>query len=210
MGATIYRKGIDILLDAYTSEFSRDDDVCLVIKDNKQDVFYKNISYQEKIQSILQNPKSPEVLHINSFLAAADLANLYRTCDVGVFPYRAEGFAIPIAELMASGIPSIVPDFGASRDYTNSQNAFKIPAKNIKLPVGGRFKINTLNFTEEVDSVNFCEVDPDVLGENMREIFQLNADEIGKKGLAGRKFIKDNFSEDLIFEKMISAIEEII
>ena len=48
VGGTIARKGIDILLDAYTSQFTADDDVCLVIKDFGTDSFYKGQTCEER------------------------------------------------------------------------------------------------------------------------------------------------------------------
>lgn len=41
VGGTIRRKGFDRVLNAYLSEFTEDDDVCLVIKDMGADSFYR-------------------------------------------------------------------------------------------------------------------------------------------------------------------------
>ncbi|HET7290238.1 MAG TPA: glycosyltransferase, partial [Thermodesulfobacteriota bacterium] len=48
VGATVFRKGVDVLLEAFGEAFNAGDDVCLVIKDNPRDVFYSNIKYKDK------------------------------------------------------------------------------------------------------------------------------------------------------------------
>ena len=104
-----------------------------------------------------------------------DLAALYRACDVAVFPYRAEGFCIPILECMASGTPAIVPRFGACLDYCSDDTSYFTDAKRIRIPVHRRLTV-ALGFTDEVDEVDFCEVPVDVLAERMRQAMQGRAD----------------------------------
>ena len=171
VGRTIVRKGIDILLAAFAKAFTPDDDVCLVVKDNPNDVFYKGIDFRSRILELAADPAKPEIVYIDKYLSTSALASLYRACDAGVFPYRAEGFCLPILEAMACGVPSIVPRFGACLDFCSDQNAFFVAAKRINLPIHRIFAINTLGFEEQVDEVDFCEVPVDALAERMREVY---------------------------------------
>ena len=65
---------------------------------------------------------------------------LYRSCDVLVHPYRGEGFGLPIAEAMASGLPVIVTGYGACLDFCDEDNALLVPATGLpsKCPTWAR------------------------------------------------------------------------
>ena len=171
VGATVYRKGIDILLDAYVRTFNSEDDVSLVIKDHSGDVFYRDISYRDRIEELCRRPGAPAITLIDRYLCENDLAALYRTCDVAVFPYRAEGFAIPILEAMACGTPVVAPKFGACLDYVEPECSFLVPARRIILPVGKELAFNTLGFEESVEEVDFCEVPVEVLSKQLSDIY---------------------------------------
>jgi glycosyltransferase involved in cell wall biosynthesis len=128
VGGTIYRKGIDILIDAYMKAFTKNDDVCLVIKDMGGDSFYKGINFREKIAEKRKEHNAAEVEYIDTMLSDEKLAGLYTACDVYVHPYRGEGFGLPILEAMACSIPAIVPNGGACLDFCNENNSLFVTA----------------------------------------------------------------------------------
>ncbi len=198
-GASVLRKGFDILLEAYGRAFGPEDDVCLVVKDQPRDVFYAGQRLGEALARRRADPRHPEIVHVDRFLPEEQLAALYRACDVGVFPYRAEGFALPILEAMACGTPSIVPRFGACLDYCAQERSWLVPARRIALPVLGDFAFNALGFRERVDEVDFCEVDVDVLARALREVYASrspgrSAGPIARRGRAGARFAHARFT----------------
>ena len=107
VGGTIHRKGIDLLLSAYTRTFSRTDDVCLVIKDMGVGSFYREQTAEQAIARCQQG-SAGEIEYLNEELSPEQMAALYQSCDCLVHPYRGEGFGLPIAEAMACGLPVIV------------------------------------------------------------------------------------------------------
>ncbi|WP_029097542.1 glycosyltransferase [Brevibacillus thermoruber] len=137
VGGTIVRKGIDLLLQAYVDEFTADDDVCLVIKDNGAGSFYKGKTFQTAIRKVASRPRSPRIVYLDRHLSETEMAGLYAGCDCLVHPYRGEGFGLPIAEAMACGLPVIVPDQGPSRDLCDGRTAFLLPAEVVGLPEQG-------------------------------------------------------------------------
>jgi glycosyltransferase involved in cell wall biosynthesis len=173
VGAPIYRKGTDLLLKAYVRAFSASDDVCLVVKCHRKDVFYDGLHVIDQIRAIQSDPASPSIVVMDQFTSASELAALYRACTVGVFPYRAEGFCLPILEAMASGAPSIVPAFGPCLDYCTQESSFLVPATRIALPLAKSFQFNTLGFEEFVEAVDFCEVPVDRLAQELRTVYEL-------------------------------------
>lgn len=194
VGATVLRKGIDLLLDAYGKTFTRADDVCLVIKDHGDDVFYKGISYRDEIAKWQRKPDAPEILYLNSYLSAHEMGALYRACDVGVFPYRAEGFGMPILEAMACGTPPIVPKFGACLDFCTPSTAFLMPVRRIRLPVQGEFAINTLGFTEELQQVDFCQARVETLSEFLVKAYRLPKARLQQKAHTGTACALSSFT----------------
>lgn len=209
VGATVFRKGIDILLKAFGMAFDARDDVCLVIKDNPRDVFYSGIKYKDEISALRKDMNYPELIYIDEYLSARELASLYRVCDVGVFPYRAEGFCLPILEAMASGLPSVVPRFGACLDFCADSNSFLMPVKRFNMPVLGSFAINTLGFSEEVEEVDFCEVSPETLAGFMKKIYNTDRRIIEKKSLGGIATAHDRFRWSHVLSLMKTCLGEL-
>jgi len=209
VGSTVFRKGIDILLEAYARAFTADDDVCLVIKDNSEDVFYKNISFKGKILDLMRNTQNPEILYINDFLMIEQLAALYRTCQVGIFPYRSEGFCIPILEAMGSGTPSIVPNFGPCLDFCSDETSFLVPVKRIHLPVHRQFLMNTLGFEEYVTEVDFCETKVEVLMKVMKQAFHTSEQDLNRLGSNGAKVTHLHFTWENSIAKFMQHLNEL-
>lgn len=128
VGATIYRKGIDLLLDAFCSAFSAADDVCLVIKDTGSPGTYQGQTGEALIRAAQSRPDAPEIVYLPEFLDGDRLAQLYRACDVFVSSYRGEGFSLPTLEALASGLPVIVTAGGSTDDFVDERCGWLINA----------------------------------------------------------------------------------
>ena len=117
VGGTIHRKGPDLLLKAYLESFTAADDVCLVIKDFGGDSVYTGQTFEAQIRDAQAQPNAPEILHLTNELSSEQMPGLYTACDCFVLPYRGEGFALPVLEAMACGLPVIVTAGGATDDF---------------------------------------------------------------------------------------------
>ncbi|MDQ7021573.1 MAG: glycosyltransferase [Candidatus Dojkabacteria bacterium] len=153
------RKGIDILIKAYFKEFNKEDDVCLVIKS-----FPGPDNLVNELLNELQTENSPEVEHIfNSELTDQELANLTASCDCAVYPTRAEGFGIPIAEAMFHRTPVIATRYSAYLDFIDDNSGFLIDYK----------------LTDALDSelvnvgAKWAEADSEELREVMRKLYTI-------------------------------------
>ena len=184
VGGVSLRKGTDVLLAAYAKAFSAADDVCLVLKDHSGDLFYRENDARGNIAALQSDPAAPELVHVDRFLPEAELAALYRACDVAVFPYRAEGFCIPILEAMACGVPAIVPEFGACLDFCDAATSYFVKARRIRAPVSRNFKV-AMGFQEEISEVDFCEVPAGRLVEALRKAHTDSAAARREKSAAG-------------------------
>jgi glycosyltransferase involved in cell wall biosynthesis len=184
VGGVCFRKGTDILLKAYAEAFSSADDVLLVVKDHSQDLFYRENTIRQRMLELMRDPRKPAILHIDRFLSDTDLAALYRSCDVAVFPYRAEGFCLPILECMAAGTPAIAPRFGACLDFCSDDTSYLVPVQRIRVPVHRQFKV-ALGFSDDVDEVDFCEVRVSMLAGSLRRAYEEPREARTRKAEAG-------------------------
>lgn len=187
VGGTIHRKGIDLLLGAYRTAFSADDDVCLVIKDMGGSSFYQGQTAQELISRFRSDPQAPEIEYIDKDLSTAEIASLYKACHCLVHPYRGEGFGLPIAEAMACGLAPIVTGYGAALDFCPSEIAWLLPAQIEKLPIK---QVGTL---ETADYPWLAEPDFDALVAMLRHAAK-NPEEVRRRGRAAADFIHENYT----------------
>jgi glycosyltransferase involved in cell wall biosynthesis len=128
LGGTVYRKGPDILLNSYLRAFTHSDDVCLIVKDVGVNAAYAGLTYDKTIKAVQGNPHAPEIIYLNDNLTAEQIAGIYKSCDCLVYPYRGEGFALPVLEAMACGLPVLVTKGGATDDFVTNAYGWLIPS----------------------------------------------------------------------------------
>lgn len=136
VGGTIGRKGADVLVNTYLKTFAPGDDVTLVIKDTGSNTVYKGQNLRDQLLALQGRDDVPHVLYVDATMDDAQMAALYRSCDVLVAPYRGEGFGMPILEAMACGKPVIVTRGGAADDFADDAVGITISAT--RTSVGSR------------------------------------------------------------------------
>lgn len=131
VGGTIGRKGYDLALQAFLQEFAPDEAVVLVIKDFGSDSFYRGASGITAVEATAAATAGlrRRVIVMKESLSDGDLAQLYRSADVLLAPYRAEGFCLPALEAMACGTPAILPAAGPAMDYAGPETALLVEAE---------------------------------------------------------------------------------
>ncbi len=196
VGGTIFRKGIDVLLDAYAAVFRRSDDVCLVIKDMGVDTFYQGQTAEERIAQLQGQADAPEIEYWNQTLTAAEMASLYCSCDCLVHPCRGEGFGLPVAEAMSCGLPAIVTGMGAVLDFCNDANAFLIPAQK------RYFSSNRVGDIETVDRPWLAEPNAQAVRHHMQEAVR-HPEQVRQKGEAACSHVRQHFR----WEQAVAAAE---
>jgi glycosyltransferase involved in cell wall biosynthesis len=120
------RKGADLLLDAYGLAFTSNDDVTLIIKTFENP---HNKIHQWLAERKAQNPRFPDVMIIEGDLSDSELKALFQQCHVLVAPSKAEGFGLPMAEAMLSGLPVITTAWGGQLDFCDEKNSWLVDYK---------------------------------------------------------------------------------
>jgi hypothetical protein len=143
VGGFIFRKGADLLLDAYARAFAGRDDVTLVIKDFGGDSVYKGAD-RSALQQWVAEDRLPRIELIDRDLSDDEMAALYRACDVLVHPYRGEGFGMPVLEAMAAGLPVIVTAGGPTDEFCPDDACWRIPSSRKALAPGSLGDLETV------------------------------------------------------------------
>ncbi len=122
------KKGLDVLLKAYFSEFTGNEDVLLVLKtylNMKSDVD-EMPQIQRAVNTIRDNLRLahyPRVLIVNERYSDEEIMQLHNSCDAYVLPSRAEGWSITHFDALCMGKYPIAVGWGGPTEFIdNGQN----------------------------------------------------------------------------------------
>jgi glycosyltransferase involved in cell wall biosynthesis len=197
-----YRKNIDILLEAYYSAFTSNDDVCLVLKTNFNDPNPKN-KFEVDVKKVIHDAQQKFVRMGRSNLPMLevvrdrldDMVPLYNSCDALISTSSSEGFGLPLLEGLAAGIIVIAPNCSGQLDFLNNNNSILTDYKEIL--AGPKYEYwrttpGSKTYIPLVDSV----------AQNMLDVFknhkQINKRLSDARAETARKFTWENVSKQIL------------
>ena len=127
VGNSQWRKGLDLLINAWHKCFKSYDNARLIIKDNPA-IYGQNNILNEIIKMQYKTECAP-VIYIDDNLPEHTMADIFRCSKVLVHPYRAEGFGMHIQEAMACGCLPLISADGPSDDFVPDDVGIKIPTQ---------------------------------------------------------------------------------
>ncbi len=189
------RKGVDVLLKAYGDVFSDADDVTLVIKTfaNPQNDVWRWLDDARRAHADF-----PHVVIIEEDIDSTSLKQLYSNCDVMVAPSRAEGFGLPLAEAMVSGLAVITTAWGGQRDFCTEDTSWLIdytfaPAETVfGLP----------------HSV-WAEPSRQGLSDLLREVYGLSPEERMERTRRGQWLLRNQFLWKHVAERLVDFAHDV-
>jgi glycosyltransferase involved in cell wall biosynthesis len=166
----ISRKAWDVLIKAYTREFSDDDKVCLVCKTADPH------GLMQAAAPYIQQRGAPKVYLLHRELDLDQIPCLYSSADCFVLPSRAEGFGMCFLEAMAAGIPAIGTRYSGNMHYMDDKNSLLVDVLELRPDQSDGSTGLTLNTAE-----------PDIgdLQKKLRWVFE-NRNLAKQLGLQGR------------------------
>ena len=134
-GAMTLYKGMEFLLRAFARVQATHAHAKLLLKgvDDlyssgdwiRQSMREQNVAHSESI--------AKRIRYIGDSLSFKDMAALYQASDCYIAPYIAEGFAMPVLEAAACGLPVICTGGGSTDDFVSDAVALRIESTRQKL-----------------------------------------------------------------------------
>lgn len=124
VGNSQWRKGLDILANAWGKAFKKYDKATLIIKDNPK-IYGKNNVLNE-IVKLQYKTGCSKIIYIDEELSQQQMASIYKASKVVVHPYRAEGFGMHVQEAVACGCLPVISSEGPTEDFIPNDVGFRI------------------------------------------------------------------------------------
>lgn len=179
------RKGVFDVIQAFTSEFNKNESVQLLLKTSNPSFGYYNRFTDPRIKTITKPMSFDEVF------------DFYKSIDCFVFPSKAEGVGYPPREAMATGLPVILTKWSGLDEIAKPEIAYPLKPKSFeKRP----------NFIEQ-DGV-WAKIDIQELMYQMRHVYE-HRQEAVKKGIKAASHIKAIYDWSRCTSRLISFLKTI-
>ncbi len=185
------RKGADVMLSAYGRAFRASDDVTLVIKtfNNPHHDIHKWLGDLKA-----HDPDFPHVQIIETDLSDGQLKSLYEQCHALVAPSRAEGFGLPMAEAMLSGLAVITTGWGGQTDFCTTENSWLIDYKFVRAQSHFGLWVSA-----------WAEPDEDHLTQLLKVVYQTPQQQRENRSELGKKILLDRFCWSHAANRVVQA-----
>jgi glycosyltransferase involved in cell wall biosynthesis len=108
------RKSMDESIDAFTKVFGNNPNVELIIKSD----FFKDPELKKKeLDNKIESTGVNNIKLIWGYQTVSQIAELYRSCNVFLFPTKAEGWGLPLIEAAACGLPLITTFYSGQTEF---------------------------------------------------------------------------------------------
>ncbi len=121
------RKNPSGIIKAFISEFSKNENVSLILKTYHLDNSPSDRQSVERVitelSKQLHTDDHPPINLIHKMLSRSEVLALHSACDVMVLPHRAEGWSCTHFESLAMGNPTIGTRFGGNTEFMTDDNS---------------------------------------------------------------------------------------
>lgn len=195
------RKGVDILFKAFEQEFSRKNDVVLIIKALPS---YYGEDIKKEAKKLYYRKGQAPIIIWDATIPPYLLGGLYTVSSCFVFPTRGEGFGIPPLEALACGVPVITTGYSAQTEYL-IKNGKPLPGVEFI-----NYKIKKFDGSDSVyyDGFNWAIPDVNHLRKLMRKVYN-NYEEYKKGAMESSEYIRKEWTWDKCADLVIKRIKKL-
>lgn len=189
--SSVKRKNPLAVVHAFLAAFPSSSHVNLVLK-------AMNVSVAQSEWSLIVEyaTKDKRIKIIAETMTKDKLLGLQAVCDCFVSLHRSEGFGRNIAEAMLLGKPVIVSDYSGNTDFTTADNAFLVSGSELVVTKNDYpFSEGQVWFNPDVSLA------ADLMQKCIDDHFLRN-----KLSQAGRLFVDENYSKDVVGVKYIERL----
>jgi glycosyltransferase involved in cell wall biosynthesis len=206
VGSYGYRKGVDLLLEAFAKAFDNGQKVSLTLH------CFTGLE-QSAINDLVARARAlPANVRLNVFsgtVAPAWMARLYNNHDCIVSFSRGEGWCMPLHEALLCEKPIIAPNSTAMGECLPDQGVIKVETEaklisDITEPFGMSVKKRY-----GVPGNTVFEVDPDAAIAALREMYE-NHESYARDTKQGRAFITKTYSKPSMAKKIMAAVDDVM
>ncbi len=204
-----WRKGFDILLEAYCKEFTSSHDVTLILKvygwGTEREDIRKMILDSVRDRVNLDDKNLPHFVIMDTSLNQHEMRKLYNTCDVYISTDRANGWGMPCMEMMAMGKPAASINWSGSTEFMNGSNSLLIKPGPRMVPVDSRL---SQTLPELYAGHLWPEVDINEVRRVLRFAFE-HRDVTRDIAYRGRKDMQEKYSLPKVAERIEVLLNEL-
>jgi len=192
------RKAPEILLNAFNQEFTKKDEVVLLLKILNVDPGLDIVDEIKKLNLTSDN-RAKVIILLNRDIADYQMGSLYRAADCFVLPTRGEGWGMPTLEAMSSGLPVISTDWSAQTEFMEDDICYPIQVKSM---------IPAIAKCPYYEGFEWADPDIDHLKQLMRHVYE-NRDEASQKGRLAAERIASKWTWDHAAKRIKERLLEV-
>ncbi|KAL4451794.1 hypothetical protein ABPG75_007456 [Micractinium tetrahymenae] len=198
------RKGWDVLLRAFLTEFTAADNVLLLLHTKP---FHSEPDFPQQMQDWVRRElpaaaerweQLPSVYVTGEHIQQVFFPRLYRSADAFVLPTRGEGWGLPVVEAMAMELPVIVTNFSGPTAYLSEDVGYPLRYDLADVPAG----------TGAFSGHRWAQPSAEHLAQLMRHVVQ-HQEEAAQQGKAARRLMAERFSPAAVAEAVARQLRRI-
>jgi len=201
------RKNTAALLEAYLSNFTRDDPVVLVLKTGEWDMTSPFLpvvrrflhTTKRSLRRIMSRyPNAARIELIVDHLSDAQVSGLHARGDCFVSLCHAEGWGMGAFDACLHGNPVIITGYGGQLEYLPSEAAYLVDYEMVPVDVSMARKSYS-------PDQRWAEAKIEHAGKLMRQAFE-NHEEAKQRGEALRKHVSARFHSETVARQFVEAL----
>jgi glycosyltransferase involved in cell wall biosynthesis len=195
------RKGVDVLFEAFRKEFSKDEDVCLMLKVSPS---YWGHNIKDELKLLYDRDGSAPVYIYDIELPKWELGRFYTMGSVFLWPSRGEGFGLPALEAIACGIPVLASNHSAHLEFLTVAGE---PRPGVEL-IDGKLELYEKGDSFYYHGFHWFNPSVDDMRKKMRKMYN-EYEKYKEAALETSKIIRKEYDWSVSTKRIVERLEEI-